>query len=196
MAHYGVPVPAGGLVASEAAAVETARRLGGKVAMKAVGSQIQHKTEGGLVVLGITGDEAVAETYRLLQERAGTALEAVLVEKMIAGNRELLVGLKRDPVFGPVVAFGLGGVMTEVFKDIALARVPLGRPGRHRTARLHPGHAHPRRVPGSAGGRPRRAVVHHPGGGADRAWTSPRSPRSTSTRCWSRVAHPWRPTLW
>jgi acyl-CoA synthetase (NDP forming) len=125
LAHYGVPVPSGGLVASEAAAVETARRLGGKVAMKAVGSQIQHKTEGGLVVLGITGDEAVAETYRLLQERAGTALEAVLVEKMIAGNRELLVGLKRDRVFGPVVAFGLGGVMTEVFKDIALARVPL-----------------------------------------------------------------------
>ena len=44
---------------------------------------------------------------------------------MVAGNRELFVGLKRDPVFGPVVAFGLGGVMTEVFKDIALARVPL-----------------------------------------------------------------------
>ena len=122
---YGVPVPPGAVVASEAAAVEAARRLGGKVAMKAVGSQIQHKTEGGLVVLGVAGDETVAETFRLLQERAGAALEAVLVEKMIAGNRELLVGLKRDPVFGPVVAFGLGGVMTEVFKDIALARVPL-----------------------------------------------------------------------
>ena len=93
--------------------------------MKAVGADIHHKTEGGLVVLGITaGPQAAAETYRLLEERAGDALEGVLVERMIAGNRELLVGLKRDPVFGPVVAFGLGGVLTEVLGDIALALVP------------------------------------------------------------------------
>lgn len=125
LAAYGIPVPPGEPAASEGDAVAVGRRLGGEVAMKAVGSRIQHKSEGGLVVLGVTGDEAVAQTYRLLHERAGTSLEAVLVEKMIAGNRELLVGLKRDPVFGPVVAFGLGGVMTEVLKDIALARVPL-----------------------------------------------------------------------
>ena len=62
--------------------------------------------------------------YRLLAERAGDALEGVLVEEMIAGNRELLVGLKRDPVFGPVVAFGLGGVLTEVLGDVALAARP------------------------------------------------------------------------
>ncbi len=93
--------------------------------MKAVGSEIHHKTERGLVVLRVTGSEAVVDTYRLLEERAGGALEAVLVEQMIAGDRELMVGMKRDPTFGPVVAFGLGGVLTEVLGDIVLGLVPL-----------------------------------------------------------------------
>ena len=101
-----------------------AERLGGKLAMKAVGPDIHHKTEGGLVVLGVSGTDAVAATYRLLKERAGAALQGVIVEKMVAGNRELLVGLKRDSVFGPVLAFGLGGVLTEVLGDIALALLP------------------------------------------------------------------------
>ncbi|OFW60710.1 MAG: hypothetical protein A2133_03640 [Actinobacteria bacterium RBG_16_64_13] len=124
LAAYGVPVPAGALVTSEAEALAAAAKLGGRLAMKAVGSQIHHKTEGALVVLGVSGAEAVAETYRALRQRAGDALEGVLVEKMISGNRELMVGLNRDPVFGPVVAFGLGGVLTEVLGDIALALVP------------------------------------------------------------------------
>ncbi len=124
LAAYGVPVPEGALVASEAEARATAERLGGRLAMKAVGAAIQHKTEGGLVVLNVTGGDSAAQTYRLLAERAGAALEGVLIERMISGNRELLVGLKRDPVFGPVVALGLGGVLTEVLADVALALVP------------------------------------------------------------------------
>jgi acyl-CoA synthetase (NDP forming) len=130
---YGVPVPAGLLATSEAEAVAGAGRLGGALAMKAVGSRIRHKTESGLVVLGVTGSDAVAATYRLLAERAGDALEGVLLERMIVGNRELLVGFKRDPVFGPVVAFGLGGIFTEVLGDVALALVP---PSRHDVAGL------------------------------------------------------------
>lgn len=122
---YGVPTPGGAFVKTEDEAIAVAGRLKSKVAMKAVGSDIHHKTEGGLVILGVEGDEGVAETYRLLQNRAGEALEGVLVERMVAGNRELLVGMKRDPVFGPVVAFGLGGVLTEVLADVALGVVPL-----------------------------------------------------------------------
>ncbi len=124
LAAYGVPVPEGAVVTSEAEALAAAERLGGRLAMKAVGTAIQHKTEGGLVVLNVSGGEAAAETYRLLAERAGAALGGVLIERMISGNRELLVGLKRDPVFGPVVALGLGGVLTEVLADVALAVVP------------------------------------------------------------------------
>ena len=61
----------------------------------------------------------------MLEQRAGGALEAVLVEQMVAGNRELMVGMKRDPQFGPVVAFGLGGVLTEALGDVALALAPV-----------------------------------------------------------------------
>jgi acyl-CoA synthetase (NDP forming) len=124
-ASYGIPVPQGALVTSEAEAVEAASEIGGRVVMKGVAAHIHHKTEAGLVVLGVEGAEAVASTYRLLEERAAGALEAVLVEQMVAGNREFMVGLKRDSAFGPVVAFGLGGVLTEALGDVVLAVAPM-----------------------------------------------------------------------
>ena len=124
LAAYGVPVPAGGLVHSAPEAAEVASSLGAPVAMKAVGALIQHKTETRLVILDLRTADEVAEAYAVLAERAGDALEAVLVEEMVAGSREFMVGMKRDAAFGPVVAFGLGGTMTEVFRDIALAITP------------------------------------------------------------------------
>ena len=124
-AAYGIPVPEGALVQSEAEAIEAAAKIGGKVVMKGMGAQFHHKTEAGLVVLGVEGPGAVAETYRLLQERGGDGLEAVLVEQMVISNRELIVGMKRDSVFGPVVAFGVGGVLTEALGDVVLGVAPL-----------------------------------------------------------------------
>jgi len=124
LAAYGVPVPAGGLVHSAPDAADLAGSLGVPVAMKAVGALIQHKTEAKLVILDLRTPEEAAEAYATLAERAGDALEAVLVEEMVAGSRELMVGMKRDAAFGPVVAFGLGGTMTEVFRDIVLAVSP------------------------------------------------------------------------
>jgi acyl-CoA synthetase (NDP forming) len=124
LAAYGVPVPAGGLAYSAPEAADLAASLGVAVAMKAVGALIQHKTEARLVVLDLRTPAEVAAAYIALAERAGEALEAVLVEEMVAGSREFMVGMKRDAAFGPVVAFGLGGTMTEVFRDIALAISP------------------------------------------------------------------------
>ncbi|MCL5734797.1 MAG: acetate--CoA ligase family protein [Actinobacteria bacterium] len=124
-AAYGIAVPRGALASSQTEAVQAAEGIGGRVAMKAIGSDIHHKTEAGLVMLGIEGAEEVAAAYRLLEERAAGALEAVLVEQMVAGNREFMVGLTRDPAFGPMVAFGLGGVLTEALGDIALAVTPM-----------------------------------------------------------------------
>ena len=126
LAAYGVPVPAGGLARSQAEAVALAASIGGAVALKAVGEEIQHKTEARLVLLDRRGPEEVAAAYADLAERAGAALDAVLIEEMVAGSRELVVGMTRDAAFGPVVAFGLGGVMTEVLGDIALAILPVG----------------------------------------------------------------------
>jgi acyl-CoA synthetase (NDP forming) len=124
-AAYGIPVPAGRLVKSEAEAVAAAAEIGGKVVMKGMGAEFHHKTEAGLVILGVQGPEAVAEAFRLLEERGGAGLEAVLIEQMISSNRELMVGMKRDAVFGPVVAFGVGGVLTEALGDVVLGVAPL-----------------------------------------------------------------------
>ena len=124
LAAYGVRVPRGGLAHSAAEAAALTASLGAPVAMKATGALIQHKTEKQLVVLDVRSSEEAAATYTALAERAGDALEAVLVEEMVAGSREFMAGMNRDAAFGPVVAFGLGGTMTEVFHDIALAVTP------------------------------------------------------------------------
>jgi acyl-CoA synthetase (NDP forming) len=121
LAAYGVPVPRGGVVRSAEEAIEVAATLGVPVALKAVGALIQHKTERRLVVLDVRTPEEADEAYAALSQRAGRAMEAVLVEEMVAGDREFMVGMSRDAAFGPVVAFGLGGTMTEVFRDVALA---------------------------------------------------------------------------
>ena len=125
LAAYGVRVPAGGLAFSAAEAQRIAADMGGPVAMKAVGRGIRHKTERRLVELGIQSHAAVAECFHTLQERAGGSARGVLVEEMVTGAREFMVGMKRDQAFGPVVAFGLGGVFTEVLHDVALALAPL-----------------------------------------------------------------------
>jgi acyl-CoA synthetase (NDP forming) len=125
LAASGIPVPAGGLARSEAEALALAASIAGAVALKAVGASIHHKTEAQLVVLDLREPDEVAAAYRGIVERAGDDLEAVLVEEMVAGTREFMVGMKRDAAFGAVVAFGLGGTMTEVFHDIVLAIAPI-----------------------------------------------------------------------
>ena len=104
LAAYGVPVPVGGLARSEAEALALAASIGGAVALKAVGADIQHKTESRLVLLDLREPVEVAAAYGELAARAGAAFEAVLVEEMVAGTREFMVGMKRDAPFGPVVA--------------------------------------------------------------------------------------------
>lgn len=142
LAAYGISVPAGLLVGDEKEAAAAAERLGGRLAVKAVGENIQHKTERGLVLLNVEGAEAAGEAFRTLRRRAGQDLAGALVERMVGGSREFMVGMKRDPVFGPVVAFGLGGVLTEVLADVALAVAPLDAreahelPGLIRAARM------------------------------------------------------------
>jgi len=150
LAAYGVPVPPGALVTTEEEAAAAAEELGGKVAMKAVGASILHKTEGGLVVLDVAGAQEAATTFRLLVERAGDGMDGVLVERMASGSREFLAGLKRDPAYGPVLAFGLGGVLTEAVADVAFALAPLDE----REARELPEHIRARRLLGAFRGAP------------------------------------------
>ena len=125
LAAYGIAVPEGGVVRSEDEAVAIARQLGGAVVVKAVGPRIGHKTERGLVALDLCGDEAVRAAARSLLALAEDQDAVLLVERMIRGTREFMIGMKRDPLFGPVVVFGVGGIFTEAHKDIMLGVTPL-----------------------------------------------------------------------
>ncbi|NLO27007.1 MAG: CoA-binding protein [Actinobacteria bacterium] len=127
-AAYGIEVPKGGTVTSVDAAVKLAVKIGFPVVMKGVTPTIQHKTDAGLVLLRISDETEVREAYRTLESRAataGAALDGVLVEHMVQGKREFVVGLVRDLLFGPVVMFGLGGIFTEALKDVAFAVAPV-----------------------------------------------------------------------
>ncbi len=125
LAAYGIAVPEGGVARREDEAVAIARQLGGAVVVKAVGPRISHKTERGLVALDLCGDEAVRAAARSLLALAEDQDAVLLVERMIRGTREFMIGMKRDPLFGPVVVFGVGGIFTEAHKDIMLGVTPL-----------------------------------------------------------------------
>jgi acyl-CoA synthetase (NDP forming) len=125
LAGYGIAVPEGGLARSEDEAVAMARGLDGPVVVKAIGSHISHKTEHGLVALDLCGDEAVRTAARSLLALAQGEDALLLVERMVRGTREFMIGMKRDPLFGPVIVFGVGGIFAEAHKDIALGVTPL-----------------------------------------------------------------------
>jgi acetate---CoA ligase (ADP-forming) len=126
----GVPVLSEVLATSAADAVAAAQRVRGPVAMKIVSPDILHKTEIGGVLLGLEGAAAVRQGYDTLLTRAATAvprarIEGVLVSPMIRGGVETILGVARDPIFGPVVMFGLGGVLAECFRDTSFRVAPV-----------------------------------------------------------------------
>jgi acyl-CoA synthetase (NDP forming) len=123
--QYQLPVVEERIAADQDQAVDAARAIGYPVAVKALGAGLQHKTERNLVCLNLADDRAVIQACRQIQDNAGCDLQAFLVQPMILGQREFLVGLYRDDQFGPVVAFGLGGVLTEALEDITLRLAPL-----------------------------------------------------------------------
>jgi acyl-CoA synthetase (NDP forming) len=127
-AAYGISVPAGATVVSAEEAVRVAGEIGYPLVMKGSSPQVQHKTDAGLVILGVVDDAEVRDGYRTLESRAaaaGATLDGVLVEHMVTGKREFVVGLIRDRLFGPVVMFGLGGIFTEALHDVVFAVAPL-----------------------------------------------------------------------
>lgn len=125
LASYGIVVPEGGVARDEDEAASVAERLGAPVAVKAVGAHIGHKTERGLVALNLQGPDAVRSAARTFLAQAEGEDVSLLVERMVRGSRELLIGMKRDPLFGPVIVFGIGGIFAEAHKDIALGVTPL-----------------------------------------------------------------------
>ncbi|MCG8587943.1 MAG: acetate--CoA ligase family protein, partial [Proteobacteria bacterium] len=126
---FGVPIARERRAADPDAAVAAARELGGAVVCKLNGDAIAHKTERDLVRLHLSGDEAVRAAAEELLGKARPEDGAVdlLVAEMVAGRRELIAGLVRDPQFGPCVVLGLGGILTEALEDVVFAAAPLAR---------------------------------------------------------------------
>ncbi|MDX3522846.1 acetate--CoA ligase family protein [Streptomyces scabiei] len=123
---YGIRVPREQLVTSAAAAVRAASLVGYPVVMKASGARIAHKTELGLVKVGLTSASQIRDAYRELTDIAryeDVSLDGVLVCQMVERGVEMVVGVTHDDLFGPTVTVGLGGVLVEVLRDSAV-RVP------------------------------------------------------------------------
>ncbi|WP_405657614.1 acetate--CoA ligase family protein [Streptomyces sp. RK9] len=126
---YGIRVPREQLVTSAAASVRAAGLVGYPVVMKASGTRIAHKTELGLVKVGLTSASQVRDAYRDLTDIAryeGVDLDGVLVCQMVERGVEMVVGVSPDPLFGPTVTVGLGGVLVEVLRDVAVGVPPFG----------------------------------------------------------------------
>ena len=125
LSTYGIPVTKEEVARSADEAVAIAEGLGYPVVMKACSPELLHKSEVGAVVIGLKSTSEVRETYYRIAESASVPLEGILVQEMIRGNRELVLGLSRDSQFGPCVMFGLGGVMTEIINDTVFRVAPL-----------------------------------------------------------------------
>ena len=132
LAAAGVPMVRDRIAVSADDAAEAAASLGLPVALKIDAADIAHKSEIGGVLLNLDSFEAVRAGYRTLLERARAAggssrdRDRVLVAPMVSGGVETILGVQVDPVFGPVVMLGLGGIFTEVLKDVVFRLAPIG----------------------------------------------------------------------
>jgi len=125
VACYGIHTVPTETAADAAAAVAAAERLGGRVVLKAEATGVVHKSEAGAVRLDLRTRDEVAGAYDELAAAFGDRLQRVLVQPMQAGGVETIVGVVQEPVFGPLVVFGLGGVATDVLGDRTARLTPL-----------------------------------------------------------------------
>ncbi len=132
LAKHGLPILQERICATRSEAVAAANALGMPVVVKILSPDIQHKTEIGGVLLNLSTEQAVADAFDLVTQRAHAAqpharIEGVLVSQMAGAGLETILGVHQDPVFGPMMMFGLGGISVELFKDIAFASAPLSQ---------------------------------------------------------------------
>lgn len=133
LARIGVPVTREAPVTSAREAVVAARSIGYPVVMKGEHPDILHKSEAGLVLLGIGNDDAAEAAFGTLMQRMAAhttdmAVGRVLVQEMAAPQQEMILGVTTDPEFGPVVMFGLGGIFVEILKDVSMRLPPFDKP--------------------------------------------------------------------
>jgi len=123
LAEYGIPVTKEKLAKSADEAAAFAKQIGFPVALKGCGAALTHKTEKGVIRLSLKSEDEVKKAFGEIFSIE--TMDGVLVQEMIPGERELVIGLIRDPQFGPCVMFGLGGIYTEILKDVTFRVAPL-----------------------------------------------------------------------
>src|SRR5450631_2705509 len=129
---YGITIPQEGVAASADEAAKLAASIGFPVVMKIVSPQILHKTEAGGVVVGVKSAEQVAQGYATIvgnarKYDAKAEILGVQIQQMLMGGQEVIIGAVTDPAFGKLVAFGLGGILVEVLKDITFRLAPASK---------------------------------------------------------------------
>ncbi len=132
IAAWGVSAPREILATSAAAAVEAAKKIGYPVVMKVDSPDILHKTEAGVVRLGLRNADEVQAAYAEImanaaQHAANAKINGAIVQEMVTGGVEVIVGVSYDAQLGPMLLFGSGGVMVEVYNDVALRHCPITR---------------------------------------------------------------------
>jgi acetate---CoA ligase (ADP-forming) len=130
LAAYGIPVPRAIIVHDLKEATAAAQRIGYPIALKVASRDISHKTDVGGVALGLQDPSQLAGAWTAMQRDLArhaprSRIDGFEVEQMVAGGKEVLVGLQRDANFGPIVVFGLGGIYVEVLRDVTFRLAPL-----------------------------------------------------------------------
>jgi len=129
---YGMPVPQGSLATTVDEAVKISNEIGYPVVMKIVSDQVIHKSDAKGVVLNIQSDQEARDSYNQIHDNVSAimpeaVIKGILVVNMITGGEEVILGIKRDPSFGPVLMFGLGGIYVEIFRDVSFGVAPFYR---------------------------------------------------------------------
>jgi 4-hydroxybutyryl-CoA synthetase (ADP-forming) len=132
LSAYGFPTPKSILGTSEQECIDAAKKIGYPVVMKIASPDIVHKSDAGGVKVGIKSDEEVKSAFGAITEsarkyRSGARIKGVLVQEMVKSARETILGAKQDPLFGPLIMFGLGGIYVEVLKDVVFRLAPIDR---------------------------------------------------------------------
>lgn len=125
LASYGIPTVQEDLVRDLEGAKRVASRIGYPVVLKACSPDVTHKTERGLIEVDLRNEEDLVGAFHRLEQRAEGLDGDFLVQELIKGVRELVIGMIRDPQFGPCVMFGLGGIFTEILRDVSFRVAPI-----------------------------------------------------------------------
>jgi acetyl-CoA synthetase (ADP-forming) len=127
LGEYGIPVTKEILITYKRDLIKACREIGYPLVLKACSPDITHKTELGMVKIDIRTDEESLAAFEEISQSMNGVQQGVLAQEMVKGKRELVVGMTRDPQFGPCVMFGLGGIFTEILGDVTFRIAPLTR---------------------------------------------------------------------